>query len=106
MTLIQDYQRAVSIRKKTMVLACASWLYSLNLFGPHILNNSFLTVCATFLNSPCYVYIIYVYIYIYIYIYIHIYIYIYMYIYIYIYIFIYISMYIYIYHAKVSELNE
>ena len=55
MTLIRDYQRAVSTRKKTLALACASQPYTLKLLD-HILNIlEFLTVCATFLKPPCYV---------------------------------------------------
>ena len=55
MALIRDYQRAVSIWKKTLILACASQPYTLKLLD-HILNIlEFLTVCATFLKPPCYV---------------------------------------------------
>ena len=93
MTLMQDYQTAVSIGRKALVLACASWLYSLKLFGPYSKNSEFLAACATSLKPPYYVYYVYIhniiYIYIYIYIINNIYLYNILYIYIYIYIYIY-----------------
>ena len=55
MTLIRDYQRALSIGKKTLILACTSQLYTLKLLD-HVLSIlEFFTLCATLLKPPCYV---------------------------------------------------